>query len=299
MAIRAVLPGTLEVQALRRVERRNRLAPIPYLAPVGLFLLGMYVYPIAHMLRLSLFDPSFTLRHYQHLLMAPVYLQITLLTFRIAAMVTFVSLVLGYPVAYLLTTAPAQRRGFFLALVLVPLWTSVLVRNYAWMVLLSKNGVINQLLLTMGVVSKPLSFLFNATGVVIGLTYILIPFMILALYSVMAGIDHQLLRAGATLGASPFQCFLRIFLPLSIPGIAAGCLLAFIMGIGSFITPALLGGGRVPMIATLIESQVAGVLNWGLGSAISMVLLAATLVLFAIYTWIVGTENLLGAGKGI
>ena len=299
MATRALRPANPEVQALRRVERRSRLAPIPYLAPVGLFLLGMYVYPIAHMLLLSLFDPDFTLRHYQHLLTTPVYLQILLLTFRLAAVVTLVSLVFGYPVAYLLTTAPAQRRGFFLALVLVPLWTSVLVRNYAWMVLLSKNGVINQLLLAMGVVSKPLSFLFNTTGVVIGLTYILIPFMILALHSVMAGIDRQLLRAGATLGASPFQCFLRIFLPLSFPGIAAGCLLVFIMGIGSFITPALLGGGRVPMIATLIESQVAGVLNWGLGSAISMVLLVATLILFAIYIWIVGTENLLGAGKGI
>jgi ABC-type spermidine/putrescine transport system permease subunit I len=299
MTTGTVWPVPHEVKALRRVERRNRLAPIPYLAPVSLFLLGMYIYPIAHMLRLSLFDPSFTLRHYQHLLATPVYLQIMLLTFRVAVMVTFVSLALGYPVAYLLTTAPAQRRGFFLALVLVPLWTSVLVRNYAWMVLLSKNGIINQLLLMMGVVSKPLSFLFNTTGVVIGLTYILIPFMILALHSVMAGIDRQLLRAGATLGASPFQCFLRIFLPLSIPGIAAGCLLVFIMGIGSFITPALLGGGRVPMIATLIESQVAGVLNWGLGSAISMVLLVATIALFAIYIWIVRIENLLGAGRGI
>ena len=128
MATRALRPANPEVQALRRVERRSRLAPIPYLAPVGLFLLGMYVYPIAHMLRLSLFDPDFTLRHYQHLLTTPVYLQILLLTFRLAAVVTLVAVVFGYPVAYLLTTAPTQRRGFFLALVLVPLWTSVLVR---------------------------------------------------------------------------------------------------------------------------------------------------------------------------
>lgn len=289
--------AALRIDGLRlhRIEQRRRLAGILYLAPVGLLFLSVYAFPIAQMLLTSLFDPHFTLQHYRQLFSTPVYLRVMLITFRIAAIVTLLSLLLGYPVAYLLATSPPRRTRILLGLVLLPFWTSVLVRNYAWLALLSRNGVVNKLLLSMGVISQPLALMFNATGVAIGMTYILIPFMILALYSVMTGINRDLLRAAASLGASPFQCFVKVFLPLSLPGVAAGSVLVFIMGAGFFITPALLGGGRVPMIGTLIESQIRGVLNWGLGSAISTVLLIAVVVLFAVYIRLLGSENLLGS----
>jgi len=280
---------------LRKAERRQHAAAVLYLVPAGLLFALLYVYPLVLLLLTSLFDPAFTLRHYEYLVARPVYLRILLLTFRVAATVTLVSLLLGYPIAFLLTTAPARRTRLVMALVLLPFWISVLVRNYAWVALLSRTGVVNRVLLATGLVAEPIVLMFNPIGVMIGLTYILIPFMIFALYSVMSGIDRELLRAAASLGATPWQGFLRVFLPLSLPGVAAGSLLVFIMGIGSFITPALLGGGRVPMIATLIESQVREVLNWGLGSAIAVVLLLTTLGLYAVYSRVLGAEHLLGS----
>src|SRR5205807_5989285 len=163
-----------------------------------------------------------------------------------------------------------------MVLVLLPFWTSVLVRTFAWIVVLGRVGIINQTLILLGVLAKPLALVFNTVGVYIGLVHVLLPLMILPLYSVMRGIDSRLLLAADSLGASPRQTFLRVFLPLSLPGVTAACLLVFIGAAGAYITPALLGGAQDLMVAQLIYDQVNMALNWPLAAALTVVLLTAT-----------------------
>jgi ABC-type spermidine/putrescine transport system permease subunit I len=175
--------------------------------------------------------------------------------------------------------------------VVLPFFTSIIVRTYAWMVLLGRNGVVNQYLVALGFTDTPLPFLYNQTGVLIGMSYVLLPFLILTAYSVMRGIDPGLIRAAHSLGASRFQAFRRIFLPLSLPGIAGGTLLVFILSLGFFITPALMGGPSDIMIAMLIEREVEFTLNWSFASALAVILLLVTLVGFALYNRIVRLER--------
>lgn len=296
----SVTLGAPETRLKARLEGATADRPPGYIgwlwiAPAALLFVGFYAIPLGQMFYLSITEPHLTLANYQHIWAEPVYLRVFWITFRVAFLVTGACLVIGYPVAYLLATLGGRSLQLALVFILLPFWTSVLVRNYAWMALLSRTGVINSLLLKANVINTPLPLMFNLTGVIIGMTYILVPFMILALYAVMHGIDREYLRASASLGASRFQTFWRVFFPLSLPGIWAGCLLVFIMAIGFFITPALLGGGRVPMIGTLIESQIRGVLNWGLGSALGCVLLIMVAALFFIFDRIFGVKQLFGA----
>jgi putative spermidine/putrescine transport system permease protein len=267
----------------------------PWVAPALVLFLAFYAVPLGQTFYRSVADPEPTLEHYRHLATEPVYLRVLGVTLEVGLAVTVAALVIGYPVAYLLARLRGRSLQIAFVLVLLPFWTSVLVRNYAWMALLARTGVVNTLLLKAGLVKAPLPLMFNLTGVVIGMTYVLLPFMILALYAIMHGIEPEYLRASASLGASRFQTFWRVFFPLSLPGVWAGCLLVFITAVGFFITPALLGGGRVPMIATLIESQIRGVLNWGLGSALACVLLIIVLALFFAFDRVLGVEQLFGA----
>ena len=253
-----------------------------------------YGVPLLQMVYRSLGGERLTIEHFAYIFREDVYALVFWITLKVAVLVTVTTLLIAYPIAYVL----ARLRGWLLVLglacVLLPFWTSVLVRNYAWIVLLSRRGVVNTLLMSLGLVVTPLPLMFNMTGVVIGMTYVLIPFMILSLYAVMRGIDPVMLRASESLGARPTQTFWRVFLPLSLPGLWSGCLLVFIMAVGFFITPALLGGGRVPMIATLIEAQVRGVLNWGVGSALGTLLLLAVLAVYWVFDRLLGVDHLLG-----
>jgi len=174
----------------------------------------------------------------------------------------------------------------------LPFFTSIIVRTYAWMVLLGRNGIVNQYLTAVGLTDKPLALLYNQGGVLIGMTYVLLPYMVLTVYSVMLGIDPGLIRAAHSLGASRLQAFRRVFLPLSLPGIAGGTLLVFILSLGFFITPALMGGPSDVMIAMLIEREVEITLNWSFASALAVVLLALTLVGFLGYNRIVRLERI-------
>jgi len=181
-------------------------------------------------------------------------------------------------------------------LVLIPFWTSILVRTYAWMVLLQRQGVFNRWLLELGLIDEPLRMMYNRIGVLVGMTHVLLPFMVLPTYAVMRGIDRNLLRAAANLGASPLQSFLRVFLPLSLPGVAAGSLLVFILALGFFITPALMGGRTDMMIAQLIETQIRTQLNFAFAAALATVLLVVTLIIFAIYNRLLGLDKMFGGG---
>jgi putative spermidine/putrescine transport system permease protein len=262
--------------------------------PLILYLIVFFVYPLFLGFIRSLFDPHFTLNHYIHFFSAPVYLHVILNTFKIATTVTLFCLLLGYPFAYLLSSISPKMSNRMMIIVLIPFWVSLLVRTYAWMILLGRQGVINSILLGLGLTTSPMKLIYNPIGVNVGMIHILLPYMILTLYSVMKGIDRNLLKASENLGANRFQTFIRIFFPLSLPGVGGGCLIIFIMAIGFFITPALLGGPGDIMISQLIEAHVTTLLNWGFAFCASFILLAITVLILLVYNRFLGLDKLWG-----
>lgn len=251
--------------------------------PALLFLIIIYVYPIGNLLSLSLFDPHFTTAHFERIVNESMYSQVFLITFKLAFIVTCICLILGYPIAYVLNHVSSRTASFLILLILIPLWTSILVRTYAWMVLLGRNGILNQLLIAFGIIKTPIAMMHSTFGVYIGMIQILLPYMILPLYSVMLGVDKDLIRASYNLGAKPFQSFVHVYLPLTFPGIISGVTLVFIMALGFFITPALLGGISDVTISMFIEYQIDQFLNWGMASALSITLLFLTGLIFVVF----------------
>jgi putative spermidine/putrescine transport system permease protein len=223
-----------------------------------------------------------------------VFGRILLRTFEISAIVTLWALLLGYPLAYWLSTLPARQANVLMILVLVPFWTSILVRVAAWIVLLQSEGLVNHALIDLHLIEKPLALLFNRTGVIIAMVHILLPFMILPLYSVMKSVPPTYLRAAVSLGSPPLAAFFRVYVPQTYPGIGAGALLVFILSIGYYVTPALLGGADDQMLSYYIAQYTNVTVNWGMACALGAMLLAATLVLYAIYRRVTKTELSLG-----
>ena len=262
-----------------------------FLVPVAVFLGTIFVYPILTFVLRGFFDPSPTLKHLIHLFNKPVYFKVCWITVKMSFNVTVICLILGYPIAYLLSSISERNRNLLMILVIIPLWTSILVRNYAWMVLLGRRGVFNTILTGLGFIDAPIRMLYNTFSVHIGMVHMMMPFMILALLGVMRGIDRSLLKVAESLGANRFQAFVRIFAPLSLPGVGAGSLLVFIFSLGFFITPALLGGRGSTMISMLIEQQVS-LLNWGFASVLSLLLLLVTILLFLLYSRFFSLERI-------
>ena len=221
-----------------------------------------------------------------------IHITIYLRTLGVALTVTLMCMVLGFPLAYLLAHLRNKTANLLLILVLLPFWTSLLVRTTAWMVVLQKEGVINSLLQALHLISEPLPLVFNRFGVVVAMTHILLPFMVLPMYSVMRQIPVSYVRAARSLGAGPLTAFIRVYLPQCIPGLGAGALLVFILALGYYITPALLGGSTDQMISYFVETNMSRSLNWGLASALAAILLGAVLVLYAAYDRLVGANNL-------
>jgi putative spermidine/putrescine transport system permease protein len=221
-----------------------------------------------------------------------IHVTIYLRTLGVALTVTVMCILLGFPLSYLLAHLRDKTANLLLILVLLPFWTSLLVRTTAWMVVLQKEGVINSVLQTLGLIAEPLPLVFNRFGVVAAMTHILLPFMILPMYSVMRQIPPSYVRAARSLGASPTTAFLRVYLPQCVPGVGAGALLVFILALGYYITPALLGGSTDQMISYFVADNMGRSLNWGLASALAAILLAAVLVLYALYDRIAGPGNL-------
>lgn len=281
----------------RAAEGRERRRYLLLLAPPALLLAFIFVYPVLGLLGQSVYKDEFTLRFYQQVFGEPVYLHVLWLTFRTAAIVTLLCLVLGYPLAYVLVGLPGRMQRLLLIVVVLPFFVSLIVRTYAWMVLLGRTGLVNETLQALSVVAEPLPLMYSTTGALIGMTYALLPFMVLTAYSVMRGIDGGLVRAAHSLGSSRWQAFRRIFLPLSMPGIAGGMILVFIMSLGFFITPRLMGGPSDLMIAMLIEHEVELTLNWPFAAALSTVLLVVTLVGFVAYSRLVRLERLFEAAR--
>ena len=215
-------------------------------------------------------------------------------TLVISAQVTLLCLLLAYPLAYWLSTLPARKANVLMILVLVPFWTSILVRVAAWIVLLQREGLVNKSLLALSVVGQPLELLFNRAGVLVAMTHILLPFMILPLYSVMKSVPPSYLRAAVSLGSPPLAAFFRVYVPQTYAGIGAGSLLVFILAIGYYVTPALLGGPNDQMISYYIAQYTNVDINWGMACALGAVLLAATLILYAVYRRLAKAELSLG-----
>jgi putative spermidine/putrescine transport system permease protein len=213
----------------------------------------------------------------------------------IGLLVTAAALVIGYPIAYYMANRSGWRFALVLFCIIVPYFTSVIVRTYSWMVLLGRNGIINQTLQSIGMIDAPIPLLYNKLGILIGMTYVLLPYMILTLYAAMRGIDPSLTRAAFGLGASPVYTFWRVYFPLSLHGVISGSLIVFILAIGFFLTPALMGGPGDVMIAMLIERSVEITLDWTSAAIMSVVLLVVTLVLYGVYYRLTDVRQMMGA----
>lgn len=252
------------------------------IAPAAALILIAFAYPVFWLLLRSFSDPVWGLQNYGTALGSFIYLKVLWNTVSIAGSTTLLCLLLGYPMAYSMVHSSALIKKLLIFVVLIPFWTSILVRTFAWMILLQPNGVLNDMLIGIGLIETPLELIFNRTGVLIGMVQILLPFMIFPLFSVMGRIDNSYVLAASNLGAPPIKQFVRVYLPLSLPGIVTGSMLVFIISLGYFITPALLGGRKDIMIAQLIEQNISEFGNWGLSSALAIVLLVGTGLIFGI-----------------
>lgn len=267
--------------ALRRGQARRGNA-LAYVAPALILILLFFVTPVTGLMLRSLTEPQFGLQNYAELIGSGTYLRIFANTFLVAGVVTVLSVIIGYPVAWALAVMPERWSRLVFAIIILSMWTNLLARTYAWMVLLQRTGVINKTLKALGLIDQPLALVNNLVGVTIGMTYIMLPFVILPLVGVIRAIDPAILRAGALCGANSWQCFTRILLPLSLPGIAAGGLMVFVMALGYYVTPALLGGTANMMLAEMVAQFVQSLVNWGMGGAAAFVLLVVTLILYGV-----------------
>jgi putative spermidine/putrescine transport system permease protein len=220
------------------------------------------------------------------------YTKVFVRTFWMSMVVTIWCLLLGYPVAWMLSSLPARLSNLLMILVLLPFWTSLLVRTASWIIVLQKEGIINKILMWTHITSDPLQMVFNRFGVYVAMVHILLPFMILPLYSVMKNIPPSLMRAAASLGANPITAFFKVYLPQSMPGISAGCLLVFILAIGYYITPALVGGPKDQMLSYFIAFFTNNTINWGMAAGLAVLLLSATVVLYIVFNRFIGVERL-------
>lgn len=271
---------TTTTTASRGAARRDHA--LAYVGPALLLILLFFVVPVVALLMRSVTEPQPGLQNYAELLGTSTYVRIFLNTFLVAGTVTALSVVIGYPVAWALAVMPERWSRLMFAIIILSMWTNLLARTYAWMVLLQRTGVINKSLMALGLIDQPIALVNNLVGVTIGMTYIMLPFVILPLVGVLRGIDPAILRAAALCGANSWQCFTRVLLPLSLPGIAAGALMVFVMSLGYYVTPALLGGTANMMLAEMVAQFVQSLVNWGMGGAAAFVLLVVTLVLYGI-----------------
>jgi ABC-type spermidine/putrescine transport system permease subunit I len=284
------------VSKVHLLAANSRFTASVLVLPSLVFMLVFYLWPLGNIIVTSVTDPQFGLQNFRRFLKTSYVVTATVRTFEVSAAVTAVNLVIGYVYAYLLVVTPRRISSALLVAVLLPFWSSFLVRTYAWTVILRDTGIINRTLMSAGLISEPLPLIRSTLGTAIGMTHILLPVMILPIWASMLRVDPDLPKAAATLGAGPFTSFRRIFFPLTMPGVIGGCLLVFVMGLGFYITPALLGGPKDMMISMAVVMEVRR-LNWGFGSAIAVVLLLVTFAVLAIAARFVRVPGLDALGE--
>lgn len=272
---------------------RRHIETLLPLAPAVILLFLCFVVPLARLFSLAFTDEAGPFATFAILAESDVYRRVMVNTFLVAVAVALITVVLAWPVAYILTKLKGFWFAFALYGVLFPFWISVLVRTFSWMILLERNGPLNRFLVNLGVTDKPLALLFNDTGVMIGMVHVLLPYAILPLYGAMLRIDQRLLMASDGLGAGLFDTFRRVYFPLCLPGLMGGATFVFLLSLGFFITPALLGGSNAITLSMLIASFINDRLAWSLAAAASLVLLVIVLALLA------ATARVLPFGKGM
>ncbi|GLU30012.1 ABC transporter permease [Brucella sp. NBRC 12950] len=271
---------------VRRAHNTRLTSVFMLIAP--LFLIGtLFALPIALILLRSVLDPTFTLENYSRILNNAGYINAFVVSLKIAFWSTLISLVLSYPLAWVLIRSSPRVRNLMMIVILLPFWTNILIRVYAWMVVLQNSGLINTLLgPKLGIISTPVPLVFNFTGVMIGMVHYLVPMHILVLYGTMRSIDLRLLNAAIGLGANPLRAFLHVFVPLSMTGTIASAVLIFVVALGFYVTPALLGGSNETTVSMLIGTFFSDVVDWEFGSALSVVLLLLILLGLSLLGWL-------------
>lgn len=291
----AMTPATLAIeaapgrpQAPARRRRRVRWDLMALIAPLLLLVVAIFDVPLLNTLYWSVVDDAggLTSEHFREFAESSAYMRIIWRTLIMALEVTAITAIAGYALAYWITKLGPRARMVMLGLVVMTFWVSILVRTYAWIVILGNAGLVNRTLMDLGLISKPFQFLYNELGILIGMVNVLLPFLVLPLYAAMVRLDQRLLQVAETLGASRLRIFWQVFFPLTVPTLAASCILVFILSLGFYITPAVLGGGKVPLVANMMDLLINRFARWEIAAVVSVVLMAVTLSLYAIYQWI-------------
>ena len=275
---------TGQAQALNEValagqERREQWTLLGLSTPAILVIAIVVLVPVGWLFYLSFVgsDGEFSLEHYKKMIEYKSYARVFMTTFQVSLLTTLICILLGYPLAYFLAHLPGRWTGLFMLAVLLPFWTSLLVRTYAWLVLLQRKGILNDFAMQIGLWDSPIKLVHNMTGTLIGMAHIMLPFLVLPLYGAMKKIEPDMMHAASNLGASPIRSFWNVYFPLSVSGLVAGALIVFVLCLGFYVTPAVLGGGRVVMVATQITAILEYRFDWGAASALGVVLLIATI----------------------
>ncbi len=279
-------------------SRKERLGLLSLCSPAFLLVLIILIIPLLWLVFLSFVgaDGSLSLENYERMLKRKSYARILQTTFEVSLLTTLLCILIGYPLAYFFSQLPRRVANLCLITVLLPFWTSLLVRTYAWLVLLQKKGLVNTWGMELGLWEEPIKLVHNLSGTLIGMVHIMLPFLILPLYNSMQAINKDYLKAAANLGASPTRAFWTVFLPLSAPGLLAGSLMVFVLCLGFYVTPAVLGGGKIIMVSMKIATNIELFVNWGAASALGVVLLVITMAILWLASRFVQLDKLTGSG---
>lgn len=289
---------TQNAHGLRRDGMLERLRLFGLASPALLLVLVILVIPVGWLFYVSFVgaDGQFSLENYQRMIERKSYARIFVTTFKVSLLTTGLCILIGYPLAYFMSQLPSRLANLCLITVLLPFWTSLLVRTYAWLVLLQKQGLVNNWAISLGLWDEPVKMVHNMTGTLIGMVHIMLPFLILPAYNAMKAIDGDYIKAASNLGASPRRAFWSVFFPLSTPGLFAGTLMVFVLCLGFFVTPAVLGGGKVILVSMKIVSNIELFVNWGAASALGVVLLVLTVAILWIASRFLNLDNIAGGG---
>ena len=284
----------LNSKALAKARRKEGRLFFNLSLPSLITILIVVFIPVFWLSSLSFFDRAgdFSWENYERIFQSQLYIKTFIVTLKISFITLFFCILLGYPLCYWLSQLPDRLASILMIFVLLPFWTSILVRTYAWLVILQRNGIINDTLLSIGWIDEPLQLAHNLTGSIIGMVHILLPFFILPLFASMRSIDNNFIRAAISLGSTPRGAFWRIFFKMSLPGFFAGTVLVFVLALGTYVTPALLGGGKLQMLAHRIDSTIMLYSNWGAASALGVVLLVLAFAIIWIFNRAFGIDKL-------
>ena len=292
----ALIDEHVNEAVLKNLDRKENFTLFGLTVPYLFLIFFLIIIPVGWLFYMSFIgrDGSYSFENYERMVTSKSYIRIFLTTFKISFLTTLICALLGYPLTYFMSQLSRKWAGICMIGVLIPFWTSLLVRTYAWLVLLQRKGLINNIAIDLGFISEPIKFVHNTSGTLIGMAHIMLPFLILPLYANMRAIDKDCLKAAANLGATPTRAFWTVFFPLSIPGLLAGLLIVFVICLGFYVTPAVLGGGKIIMAAMKISSNIELYFSWGAASALGVVLLIVTMLILYIASKLVSIDQIGG-----